>query len=123
MIDSCGEYSFIKLADPSGEYGEEAVARFRKLCDSRKLVANVDHREGSLLHLRLIDPEDPTAATDPAACVNVELARDGLATLDRKGCKYLKAYPALVDKIKLAINDAKRDRAGMFEFGDIEEDE
>jgi staphylococcal nuclease domain-containing protein 1 len=116
-------YSFVKLADPSGEYDEEAIARFRKLCDSRKLVANVDYKEGSLLHLRLIDPSDPAAAVDPAACINVELARDGLATLDRKGCKYLKAYSGLVDKVKAATNEAKRDRAGMFEFGDVEEDE
>ena len=86
-------------------------------------MANVDHKGGSVLHLRLIDPSDPAAAVDAAACINVELARDGLATLDRKGCKYLKAYPSLVDKVRSAINEAKRDRAGMFEFGDIEDDE
>jgi staphylococcal nuclease domain-containing protein 1 len=115
--------SFVKLANPTGEYGEEAITRFKKLCDSRRLVANIDHREGPLLHLRLIDPSDPASAVNPAACINVELAREGLATLDRKGCKYLKAYPSLVEKVTTAIKDAKRDRAGMFEFGDIEEDE
>lgn len=115
--------SFVKLANPSGEYGEEAINRFKRLCDSRRLVANIDHKEGSLLHLRLIDPADPAASVDPAACINVELARDGLATLDRKGCKYLKAYSGLVAKINAATKDAKKERAGMFEFGDIEEDE
>jgi len=115
--------SFVKLANPSGEYGEEAINRFKSLCDSRRLVANIDHKEGSLLHLRLIDPSDPAAATDPAACINVELARDGLATLDRNGCKYAKAYPGIVEKVNTAIKAAKRDRAGMFEFGDVEDDE
>lgn len=43
----------------------------------RKLVANVDHREGNLLHLRLIDPTDPNAADDPLACLNADLVREG----------------------------------------------
>jgi hypothetical protein len=43
----------------------------------RKLVANVDQREGNLLHLRLIDPSDPNAADDPLACLNADLVREG----------------------------------------------
>lgn len=113
----------MKLANSTGEYGEEAVNRFKRLCDSRRLVANIDSKEGSLVHLRLIDPSDPAVATDPAACINVELVRDGLATLDGKECKYLKAYPDIVSKIRAATGEAKRDRVGMFEFGDVEEDE
>jgi staphylococcal nuclease domain-containing protein 1 len=40
-------------------------------------VANVDHKDGHTLHLRLIDPQDPQAANDPHASINTELVRDG----------------------------------------------
>ncbi|EPQ57603.1 hypothetical protein GLOTRDRAFT_99467 [Gloeophyllum trabeum ATCC 11539] len=112
--------SFIKLVAPDSEYYPEAIDRFRQLCEGRKLVANVDHREGPLLHLRLMDP---TANTEPLASINADLLRDGLASIDRKGCRYLSSYPAVEKKLRESINLAKRERLGMFEFGDVEEDE
>ncbi|TFK92076.1 transcription factor [Polyporus arcularius HHB13444] len=115
--------SFVKLVAPESEYHEEAVDRFRALCEGRKLIANVDQREGQLLHLRLIDPTDSSAQNDPYASVNVDLVREGLATIDKKGCKYLASYPGMAKKLREAIVTAKRDRAGMFEFGDVEEDD
>lgn len=115
--------SFVKTVDPESEYYQDAIDRFRSLCDGRKLVANVDHREGSILHLRLIDPTDPNAADDPLACINVDLVREGLASVDRKGCKYLSAYPSVVKKLREAVAGAKSERLGMFEFGDVEEDD
>ncbi|KII92084.1 hypothetical protein PLICRDRAFT_50514 [Plicaturopsis crispa FD-325 SS-3] len=115
--------SFIKLVGPESEYHAEAIERFRALCEGRKLVANVDHKEGPLLHLRLIDPTDPNVAQDPLACVNADLLSEGLAAIDRKGCRYLAAYPQVVKKLQQSVAAAKRDRLGMFEFGDVEEDE
>ena len=115
--------SFVKTVDPESEYYQDAIDRFRSLCDGRKLVANVDHRGGSILHLRLIDPTDPNAADDPLACINVDLVREGLASVDRKGCKYLSAYPSVVKKLREAVAGAKSERLGMFEFGDVEEDD
>ncbi|KIY49308.1 transcription factor [Fistulina hepatica ATCC 64428] len=114
--------SFIKLVGPESEYHAEAVDRFRSLCEGRKLVANVDHREGSWLHLRLIDTTDPATQNDPLACVNADLLREGVASIDRK-CRYLSSYPALMKKLQTSVAAAKRDRLGMFEFGDVEEDE
>ena len=99
------------------------MERFRTLCEGRKLIANIDHKEGPLLHLRLIDPADPATQADPHACVNADLTKEGLASIDRKGCRYLKAYPQMREKLREAVQVAKRDRAGMFEFGDVEEDE
>ncbi|TFK53941.1 hypothetical protein OE88DRAFT_1710997 [Heliocybe sulcata] len=112
--------SFIKLVNPDSEYYPEAVDRFRQLCEGRKLVANIDHREGPLLHLRLMDP---TTNTEPLASINADLLRDGLALIDRKGCHYLSSYPTIEKKLRESINLAKRERLGMFEFGDVEEDE
>jgi len=114
--------SFVKLADPESEYYQEAIDRFRVLCEGRKLIANVDHKEGSLLHLRLIDPENPASAEDPLACINADLLSEGLASIDRKNCKYISSYPTVLKKLQGSVLAAKRDRAGMFEFGDVEED-
>ncbi|EKM54097.1 uncharacterized protein PHACADRAFT_122832 [Phanerochaete carnosa HHB-10118-sp] len=113
--------SFIKLVGSESEYHTEAMDRFRQLCESRKLVANTDYREGPLRHLRLMDLEEHGA--DPLASINVELLRDGFATIDRKGCKYLQAYPQVLKRMQEAINAAKKDRLGIFEFGDVEEDD
>ncbi|KAF9481526.1 hypothetical protein BDN70DRAFT_830817 [Pholiota conissans] len=115
--------SFVKLAGPESDYHDEAIDRFRSICEGRKLVANVDHREGALLHLRLIDPANPIVAQDSLACINADLVSEGLASIDRKGCKYLAAYPQVIKKLQASIAEAKRDRAGMFEFGDVEEDD
>ncbi|KAJ7287431.1 hypothetical protein C8J57DRAFT_1283899 [Mycena rebaudengoi] len=115
--------SFVKLVGPESEYYPEAIERFRSLCEGRKLIANIDHREGSLLHLRLMDPTDPAAANNPFACINADLLHDGVAAIDRKNCKYLSAYPQVVKKLQESVALAKKERMGMFEFGDVEEDE
>ena len=111
------------MLGPESEYHAEAIDRFRTLCEGRKLVANIDHKEGSLVHLRLMDPTDPAAQHDPLACINADLVREGVAAIDRKNCRYLAAYPQLVKKLQEAVAGAKRDRLGMFEFGDVEEDD
>ncbi|KAJ3516427.1 hypothetical protein NLJ89_g1138 [Agrocybe chaxingu] len=115
--------SFVKLVGPESDYHQEAIDRFRSTCEGRKLVANIDHKEGALLHLRLIDPTNPAVAEDPLVCVNADLVSEGLASVDRKGCKYLSSYPHIVKKLQASLAQAKRDRAGMFEFGDVEEDD
>ena len=80
----------------------------------RKLVANIDQREGNLLHLRLIDPTDPNAADDPLACINADLVREGevyfssydrltystgLATVD-KSLRYISSYSQIMKKLE-----------------------
>ncbi|GLB37511.1 putative tudor domain containing protein [Lyophyllum shimeji] len=115
--------SFVKLVGPESEYHQEAVDRFRQLCEGRKLIANIDHREGSILHLRLIDPENPAIADDPLACINADLLSEGLASIDRKNCRYLASYPQVLKKLQSSVLAAKRDRLGIFEFGDVEEDD
>lgn len=113
----------MRLMNPDSEYYMDAVERFRSLCDGRKLIANVDQKEGNILHLRLIDPADPGSAQDPFACINAVLLREGLASIDRRNCKYLGAYPELVRHLQECAAAGKRERLGMFEFGDIGEDD
>ena len=81
--------SFVKLVAPESEYFTDAVEHFKQLCEGQRLVANVDHKKGTLLHLRPIDPVNLDTANDPNACINVNLVAEGLASIDRKGCKGL----------------------------------
>ncbi|WWC90066.1 uncharacterized protein L201_004999 [Kwoniella dendrophila CBS 6074] len=113
--------SFVKLVPRSSEYGSEALRRFNYFTENRKLVANIDQKEGNLLHLRLIDPSDPNAADDPLACINADLVREGLATVD-KSVRYINSYPQVKRKLDDATEGAKKDRLGIFEFGDVSED-
>lgn len=116
-------HSFVKLVEPESDYYADAIDRFRSFCESRKLIANIDHKEGSLLHLRLIDPANPESAEDRLTCINSDLVAEGWASIDRRSCKYLQFYPNVYQKLQESVRKAKQDRAGMFEFGDVEEDD
>ncbi|KAG9316712.1 hypothetical protein JVU11DRAFT_2772 [Chiua virens] len=96
-------HSFVKLVNSDSEYHLEAVDRFRSLCEGRRLIANIDQKEGNILHLRLIDPADPAAAQNPLACINADLLREGLASIDRKNCRATPA-PLLLSTHKISFN-------------------
>lgn len=125
VADTCVNLmgSFIKMVAPTSEYYEEAIARFRSRCEGA-LIANVDYKEGNLLHLRLIDPSDPGSRNGEAS-INTDLVREGYASIDRRGvpAKYIASYPAIMRQLTESVREAKRERAGMFEFGDVEEDD
>lgn len=73
--------------------------------------------------MRLIDPSNPEVLNDPNACINVDLVAEGLASVDKRGCRYLNLYPGLCKKLQEAVGEAKKHRCGMFELGDVEEDD
>jgi staphylococcal nuclease domain-containing protein 1 len=116
---------FVNLVN-SGEYYEEAFARFKDSCDGRKLIANVDYKEGNgLLHLRLIDPADPASGNAPGeASINADLVREGYAIIDRKGvpARYAGSYPAIMNQLESALDYAKKNHLGVHEYGGIDED-
>lgn len=107
----------MKLVGPESDYYGEAVERFRELCEGRKLVGNVDYREGSVLHLRLMDPG---RAGDALECINVDLVREGLGSVDEEGCGYVGVYAEMRRRLREAAGVARGERAGMYEFGDVE---
>ncbi|GAA5853221.1 hypothetical protein JCM3766R1_000199 [Sporobolomyces carnicolor] len=117
--------SFVNLLDWRTEYGQDAMDRFRELCEGQTLVANVDHRDAvgqQLLHLSLFDPSDPASLASHESSINVQLVREGLARVDRRS-RLREAYPGVVRALDLAVGEAKRGRYGAYELGDILEDD
>jgi staphylococcal nuclease domain-containing protein 1 len=114
--------SFVNLLDWRTEYGQDAMERFRELCEGQTLVANIDHREPNQLYLSLFDPSDPTSLTSHESSINVQLVREGLARIDRKS-RLRDAYPGVVKALEQASKEAKRGRYGAYELGDILEDD
>ncbi|KNZ57389.1 hypothetical protein VP01_2171g1 [Puccinia sorghi] len=109
--------SFVKLLGPDTEYRQEALDRFRSLVEGQTLAANIDYRDPSQngrLHLSLYDATDPRTST---SSLNHRLVREGYALINLKApykSAYLEQYSALDE----AKKQAKRDRAGAYEFGD-----
>ena len=54
---------------------------------------------------------DPEAHSESLSSINEDLLREGLATIDRKGCKYIQSYPAVLKRLQDATAIAKRERA------------
>ncbi|GAA5961162.1 hypothetical protein JCM3765_001249 [Sporobolomyces pararoseus] len=113
--------SFVNLLDWRTEYGQDAMDRFRELCEGQNLVANIDHRDPQQLHLSLFDPSDPASLTSHESSINVQLVREGLARIDKRS-RLRDAYPGVVRALDQAVLEAKRGRYGAYELGDILED-
>lgn len=114
--------SFVTLiGNELPEYGAEALERFRELTEGRQLVANIDARDPTVLHLSLFDPDSPQSLSSHASSLNVELVREGWARIDR-GSRFRQAYPEVVKELEKAVQDARRSRAGVYEMGDLLDD-
>ncbi|GAA5820185.1 hypothetical protein JCM11251_005517 [Rhodosporidiobolus azoricus] len=113
--------SFVSLLDWRTEYGDDAMYRFKELCEGQQLVANIDARSPSLLSLSLFDPNDPSSLSSHESSINVQLVREGLARIDERS-PLRPAYPGVVRALADAKNEARRTRAGAYEMGDILED-
>lgn len=106
--------TLVKLLGKESDYGAEAIARFRELCEGKTLVANVDYKEpgpNGLHHLTLYDPQN---AQDASSTINATLVKEGLALVDTRS-KLAAANPNILKSLKQASEEAHRARAGMFE--------
>ncbi|CAG8450919.1 5228_t:CDS:10 [Acaulospora colombiana] len=111
--------SFIKVHERDTDYGEEAYEKFQNIVANKQLVANIDYRERNLLHLTLYNPAQ---AQSSEVSINAELVRAGLALVNKK-LPYYKRYPNLTKKLEESQEEAKKERMGMFEYGDATQDD
>ncbi|KAG2180234.1 hypothetical protein INT43_004023 [Umbelopsis isabellina] len=106
--------SFVKAPSKDEDYGVEALERLQQLAAGKQLVANVDSRDGGALSLTLFDPAHSTSAD---ASINYDVVRDGFGHVIAK-TRYAGGNQDIIKSLQDALADAKRERLGMFEFGD-----
>lgn len=104
----------------SPEYLADAVDAIGELTADRQLVANVDavDKDG-LLYVTLFDPKNSDSL---AQSINADVLADGLAMLPRKLKPWERAAADVLDGLKTREDEAKKERRGMWEYGDLTED-
>lgn len=89
------------------------------MLQGKNLVANVDYRDGTSLHLSLYDP---SSSPDATSSINTQLVREGYARIDTRA-RHRSAYPSHIKALDKAKEEARRSRAGAYEFGDALDDD
>ncbi|MCJ1452003.1 hypothetical protein MMC28_002343 [Mycoblastus sanguinarius] len=117
-IDSA--LSFLQLPN-SPEYLSDAVKFLEQVTAEKQLVASVDFEEkdGSTLWITLFDAE--TEGGEEAS-VNAEVVAEGMAMVGRKLKAWEKARGKVVEGLRQKEEEAKKERMGMWEYGDLTED-
>ena len=111
--------SFLQLPTTE-QYLRDTVDFIMEQTDGKELVANVDYvsPEGTL-HLSLLDPKVSSKIDES---INAEVLREGLAMVPNKLKGWEKQSAETLAKFKELQDDAKKERRGMWEYGDLTED-
>ena len=103
------------------EYLRESIGFLSEQTDGRELVANVDAiAQDGTLHLTLYDPK---ISGKPEESVNADLIREGLAIVPTKLKAWEKQASDVLGNLKALQEEAKSGRRGMWEYGDIFDEE
>ncbi|OAP57079.1 hypothetical protein AYL99_09192 [Fonsecaea erecta] len=111
--------SFLQLPT-SEQYLRDSVDFIAEQTDGRELVANVDYisPEGTL-HISLLDPK---ASNKIDESINAEVIREGLAMVPVKLKAWERQSVDTLAKFRELQEEAKKERRGMWEYGDLTED-
>lgn len=104
----------------SPDYLDDAVAFLGDQTFDRQLVANVDHIEPEgTLHVTLLDPSVSKSLNQS---INADVVREGFAMVPRKLKAWERASTETLEHLRELETEAKADRLGMWEYGDLTED-
>lgn len=111
--------SFLQFPGAS-EYLDDAVGFIGDQTFDRQLVANVDYisSEGTM-HVTLLDPSVSKSLDES---INAEVVREGLAMVPKKLKAWERAAGETLTSLRALESEAKEDRRGMWEYGDLTED-
>ncbi|EHY56564.1 hypothetical protein HRR83_002352 [Exophiala dermatitidis] len=111
--------SFLQLP-PSPQYLRDAVEFIAEQTEERQLVANVDYvaPEGTL-YVTLLDPKVSTKIDES---INAEIVREGLAMVPTKLKPWERQATETLAHLRELQDEAKKERRGMWEYGDLTED-
>ncbi|KKK11935.1 hypothetical protein P175DRAFT_0429473 [Aspergillus ochraceoroseus IBT 24754] len=104
----------------SPDYLQDAVSFLEEQTYGRELVANVDFisSEGTM-HVTLLDPSE---SKNLDHSINAEVVREGLAMVPRKLKAWERAAGETLSHLRTQEGEAKQERRGMWEYGDLTED-
>ncbi|EFE44555.1 hypothetical protein TRV_00663 [Trichophyton verrucosum HKI 0517] len=103
----------------SPEYLKDAIHFLASQTVDRELVANVDHTADGVLYVTLLDA---SASQNLEQSINAEVVREGLAMVPRKLKPWERACSDTLANLRKLEDEAKQERRGMWEYGDITED-
>lgn len=104
----------------SADYLEDAVAFVGEQTFDRQLVANVDHVESDgTLHVTLLDP---AVSKSLDQSINADIIHEGMAMVPRKLKSWERASADTLEHLRELEAEAKAERRGMWEYGDLTED-
>ncbi|KAF1344015.1 hypothetical protein BDV97DRAFT_373567 [Delphinella strobiligena] len=111
--------SFLQFPQ-SREYLNDAVAMIQDVTFDRQLVANVDFvdKDGTL-YVTLFDPKESDSLDQS---INADILAEGLAMVPKKLKNWEKAATDVTGSLKARESEAKDERRGMWEYGDLTED-
>ncbi|PPJ50277.1 hypothetical protein CBER1_04885 [Cercospora berteroae] len=111
--------SFVQFNN-APEYLKEAVNMLDEITVGRELVANIDFNDtkDNLLWVTLMD----TKAPNPLETINADVVTEGLAMVPKKLRPFERAAPEVLADLKKREQEAKDERRGMWEYGDLTED-
>jgi len=116
-----GLLSFIEFP-PQKNYAEDAIDFIQQLTAGKQLVANVDYTApDNVLHVTIYDPSRTEHKVEES--LNAELIDAGMAIVPRKLRPYERAYPDVIEAFRKKQSTAAAERVGMFEYGDLTEDD
>jgi staphylococcal nuclease domain-containing protein 1 len=111
--------SFLQLPT-SEQYLKDTVDFIMDQTEGRDLVASVNHisPEGTL-HVSLLDPK---LSSKMEGSINAEVLREGLAMVPTKLKAWERQSGDILAKFREVQEEAKKERRGMWEYGDLTED-
>lgn len=107
----------------SPEYLSESVNYLNEITWDRSLVANVEYNDtrDNVMWITLMDPDQASTSTKS---INAEVASEGLAMVPKKLRLFERAKGTedIMSDLKNREAQAKEERRGMWEYGDLTED-
>ncbi|CAG7927528.1 unnamed protein product [Penicillium olsonii] len=104
----------------SEDYLEDAIGFIGDQTFDRQLVANVDHvDQDGTLHVTLLDP---SVSKNLDNSINADIISEGLAMVPRKLKNWERASVDTLSNLRTLEDEAKAERRGIWEYGDLTED-
>lgn len=100
------------------DYLRDAVDFISQETAGRQMVANVDHIQDNTLYVTLFD----VGSKNSADTINADIIAGGYAMVPRKLKAWERSYSDALKVLKTKEEEAKADRRGIWEYGDLTED-